>query len=96
MPGARPAQQRATPVHAPENVTLDALRPHDCGIVRGVDAEEALYHRLAALGLRVGKRLRLIRRAPLGGPLHVSLGMTEIMLRPEEARCVRIERETGT
>ena len=80
----------------PGGVTLDALHPDERGTILGVDAGEALYHRLAALGLRVGKRVRLLRRAPLGGPLHISLGMTEIMLRPHEARCVRIAPEADT
>ncbi len=71
------------------------MRPRDCGSIVAVDAGEALYHRLAALGLRVGKSVRLLRRAPFGGPLQVRLGMTEIMLRPEEARCVRVAREAG-
>jgi ferrous iron transport protein A len=79
----------------PERATLDMLATNEPATILGVEAAEALYHRLAALGLRVGKRVRLLRRAPLGGPLHISLGMTEIMLRAEEARCVRVEREAG-
>ena len=95
MPPDRPLP-RASVRQEPERLTLDALRANDRGTILGVDAGEALYHRLAALGLRVGKSVRLLRRAPLGGPLQVRLGMTEIMLRPEEARCVRVAREAGT
>jgi len=78
-----------------QETTLDSFRADDRGTILAVDAEEALYHRLAALGLRVGKRVRLLRRAPFGGPLQISVGMTEIMLRTEEARCVRVARESG-
>jgi ferrous iron transport protein A len=77
----------------PEKITLEALRVEDQGTILSIEAEEALYHRLAALGLRAGKKVRLLRRAPFGGPLQIRVGMTEIMLRAEEARCVRVARE---
>jgi ferrous iron transport protein A len=70
--------------------TLDKLAPGERSTVLGVDAGEALYHRLAALGLRIGEEVQLLRRAPFGGPLQVRLGMTDLMLRVEEARCVRV------
>lgn len=76
-------------------VTLEGLDIEDVGTIVSIDAQEALYHRLAALGLRAGKRLRLLRRAPFGGPLQVRVGMTEVMLRPREARCVRVAREAS-
>jgi ferrous iron transport protein A len=85
--------QRGTVRQEPDRVTLDELGTDDRGTILAVDAAEALYHRLAALGLRVGKSVRLLRRAPFGGPLQISVGMTEIMLRSEEARCVRVARE---
>ena len=78
----------------PEAITLDAFRVEDRGTILSIEAQEALYHRLAALGLRAGKTVRLLRRAPFGGPLQIRVGMTEIMLRPREARCVRVARET--
>ena len=77
----------------PETVLLDAFRVEERGTIVSIEAQESLYHRLAALGLRPGKKLRLLRRAPFGGPLQIRVGMTEVMLRPREARCVRIARE---
>ncbi len=78
-----------------EAITLDAIGVDQRGTIISIDAEEALYHRLAALGLRPGKKLRLLRRAPFGGPLQLRVGMTEVMLRPREARCVRVAPEPG-
>ena len=77
----------------PQAITLDAFRVQECGTIVSIDAEEALYHRLAALGLRPGKKVRLLRRAPFGGPLQLRVGMTEVMLRPGEAQCVRVAPE---
>lgn len=82
----QPSRASAEPLKS----TLDTLLAGSEGTILSVDAGEALYHRLAALGLRVGKRIRLLRRAPFGGPLHVRLGTTEIMLRAGEARCVQV------
>lgn len=89
----QPDKQRLADADDCAPVTLETLQPGDCGSILGIDAGEALYHRLAALGLRIGKRVRLLRRAPFDGPLHIRVGMTEIMLRPDEARCVRVAKE---
>ena len=70
--------------------TLDVLRPGESGIIHALDAGQALYHRLAALGLRAGKTVRLIRRARFGGPFHVRVGTTDLMLRAPDARRVQV------
>ncbi len=77
----------------PKILLLDTFDVEERGTIVSIEAEESLYHRLAALGLRPGKKLRLLRRAPFGGPLQIRVGMTEVMLRPREARCVRVTRE---
>jgi ferrous iron transport protein A len=73
--------------------TLETLRPRQNATILSVEAGEALYHRLAALGLRIGKQVCVLRRAPFGGPIQIRVGMTEIMLRVTEARCVRVVPE---
>ena len=76
------------PVATP--LTLNRLDPGECGIILAVDAGEELDQRLIALGLRVGKSVHLLRRARFGGPLHVRVGTTELMLRIREARCIHL------
>ncbi len=73
--------------------TLNRLGPGECGTILALDTGEELYRRLVALGLRIGIEVRLLRRARFGGPLHVRVGTTELMLRVREARCVRIAPE---
>ncbi len=70
--------------------TLNRLRPGECGTILALDAGEELGQRLVALGLRIGKSVRLLRRARFGGPLHVRVDTTELMLRRREAQCVRL------
>lgn len=72
------------------NTRLSALHAGDSGIICALHAEEDLYHRLAALGFRIGKRIEVIRSACCHGPLHVRIGSTEIMLRLREAQKIDI------
>ncbi|HKI64571.1 MAG TPA: FeoA family protein [Burkholderiales bacterium] len=72
--------------------TLAALRPGDCATILALDAGQALYHRLAALGLRAGKTVRMIRRARFGGPFHIRVGTTDLMLRIPDARRIQVTK----
>ncbi len=60
-------------------------------VISAIEAEESLFHRLSALGFRVGKKLCIMRRANFNGPLHVRLGTTDIILRENEASHIRIQ-----
>ncbi len=71
-------------------LTLNRLDPGECAIILALDAGEELDQRLVALGLRVGNSVRMLRRARFGGPLHVRVGTTELMLRTREACCVQL------
>jgi ferrous iron transport protein A len=71
--------------------TLDSLRNGQDGIVLLLDVSDALRHRLAALGVTVGKTVRVLRRAGWAGPLHLRAGMTEFVLRQNEARQIQLQ-----
>lgn len=75
-------------VHAP---TLDALRPGDTATILALNAGSELQRRLSALGLRVGKHVRLLRRGRFAGPLHIRVGTTDLMLRASDACCIQIQ-----
>jgi len=76
----------------PSLQTLAALTPGDSATILALDAGQALHHRLAALGLRAGKTVRLIRRARFGGPFHVRVGTTDLMLRIPDARRIQVRK----
>lgn len=69
---------------------LSQLKIGQHAVISAIEAEEYLFHRLSALGFRVGKQLSLIRRANFNGPLHVRLGTTDVILRSTEAARIRI------
>ena len=72
-------------------LTLNRLVPGECGTILALDANEELDQRMLALGLRIGNNVRLLRRAIFGGPLHVRVGTTELMMRVREASCIHLK-----
>jgi ferrous iron transport protein A len=70
--------------------TLERLPCGQYAFIKGVDVEGDLRTRLTALGLETGKEVQVLRRASLGGPLHVRVGTTEIILRRNEAASIQI------
>lgn len=72
---------------------LSQLKIGQNATITAIEADEYLFHRLSALGFRVGKPLSIIRRANFNGPLHVRLGTTDVILRDSEATRIRINAE---
>jgi ferrous iron transport protein A len=70
---------------------LSSLTPGETALISNIDADNSLFHRLAALGFRAGKRVELVRCASFNGPLHVRIGSTDIILRRTEASRIQVE-----
>jgi ferrous iron transport protein A len=68
---------------------VDLLPGHSATVER-LSAEPGLRQRLEALGLRPGQSVQMLRRAWWSGPLHVRVGMTELMLRRRDAHGVTL------
>ncbi len=69
---------------------LDQLSAGESATIESVDAPERLRVQMLALGLRVGRRVLVLRRAPMRGPLHLRIGATEVMIRRHDAAGVRV------
>ena len=41
-----------------DNLKLNILKAGESGVIEAIHADESLFHRLTALGFRVGKRIR--------------------------------------
>jgi ferrous iron transport protein A len=83
---------------APRPLTLLDLAPNEEGeILTVLDEGDAadLNLRLGELGFLPGERVRLLARAPFGGPLAIRLGSGTFALRRDEARGVMICRAAG-
>ncbi len=71
-------------------MTLDQLPVGGLALVVALHGEPQLRERLAELGFTRGTRVRLVRRAPLGDPLHVRVRSGAFAVRVDEARCIEI------
>jgi len=69
---------------------LSVLTPGQTGLVRSLHAVEGFAQRLAALGFRIGRPVTVVRCAPMGGPIQVRVGTTDVMLRRAEASRIEV------
>ena len=69
---------------------LSVLALEEDAIIFAVKAEEALHHRLTAMGFRIGKSVRLMRRGAFLGPLHVRVGSTDVIIRRRDALNIEV------
>ena len=72
------------------NLLLAALEPKQSAIVTALDLEFAVRERLAALGVRIGRRLQVVRRVGSAGPMQVRIDHTDLILRRSEAECIGV------
>jgi ferrous iron transport protein A len=72
------------------SINLTDLKSSQVATILALNIDHKMQHRFAALGLRCGQQVHLLRRAWMQGPLHLRVGMTEIMLRRCDARQISI------
>ena len=71
-------------------LALAALEPQQDAVVTALDLEFAVRERLAALGVRIGRRLHVVRRVGSLGPLQVRIDHTDLILRRAEADRIQV------
>jgi ferrous iron transport protein A len=70
--------------------TLEGLHVGESARILALNVEGDLSKRFSALGLRPGNWVRVLRSASLGGPMHLRVGTTELILRRHEARSIAL------
>jgi len=73
------------------NLALSALEPRQHALVTALDLEFAVRERLAALGMRIGRRLQVVRRIGASGPMQVRIDHTDLILRTAEASHIQVQ-----
>lgn len=68
-----------------ESIPLAKLKPGESGIISRLKVDEALYQRLSAMGLRIGRPISVVRQAALAGPIQIRVGFTDLILRRTDA-----------
>lgn len=72
-------------------MTLADLAPGGTATVIGMNLAGPVRNRLMEMGMTIGQRVTLRRKAPLGGPLAVELRGYYLALRLAEARRILVE-----
>ena len=72
---------------------LDSLEAGSVANVTRLSGERSFRRRLMELGLLPGTRLRLVRRADIGGVLVVDVRGCQVTLRRQEAREIEVSSE---
>lgn len=75
--------------------TLATLKPKETGLITHITAPDSLRQRLYDLGLTPGTKIELLKFAPLGDPLEISLRGYKLTLRKNEAAFVFLEDVTN-
>ena len=65
--------------------TLMDLRPSEKGIVAKIDSEGFLRQRIMEMGITEGEEIELVKVAPLGDPVELSLRGYRLSLRKADA-----------
>ena len=72
-------------------MNLNEVKPGNCVKVVSISASGAMKRRMLDMGLIKGSELSVIKVAPLGDPMEVSLKGYNLTLRKEEARHITVE-----
>ena len=75
------------------SIPLINLVPGEAGIIEKIDGpHHIIRQRLLEMGLTSGTRVKLIRFAPLGDPIEISVRGYHLSLRKQEAESVIIKK----
>ncbi|MFM2005670.1 MAG: ferrous iron transport protein [Pseudomonadota bacterium] len=69
---------------------LSLLNEGESALILSIEADEALHHRLQALGFHAGKPVSVVRLGRFQGPLQVRVGMTDVIMRRSDAAKIKI------
>ncbi len=72
-------------------MTLDKLNPGECGIITSVKGQGALRRRLLDMGLIPKTKISVVKLAPLGDPIEITLRGYSLTIRKEDASFIDIK-----
>ena len=71
-------------------MTLDQVTVGSTVTVVDLQFDSEVHKRITAMGVRRGTQIFVIRRAVLNGPLHIRVGTTELAIRQDQAKCIKV------
>ena len=80
-----------------DEVSLNMLRPGERGVINRIHTSaHGIRQRLLEMGLTKGTIVELVRFAPLGDPIEISVRGYRLSLRREEAASILLKKEQGS
>ena len=76
---------------AEKTTSITDLRVDQVARVHRLTGPAGLCQRLGEMGLTAGSPVRVVRTAPFGGPIEISVRNYHLCLRRDEGRCVLVE-----
>ena len=76
-----------------DDLTLNTLKPSEVGIItRITSVSPKIKQRLLEMGLIKGTSIEIVRYAPLGDPIEISIRGYRLSLRKEEAESIIVSK----
>lgn len=75
-------------------MNLASLKPGQQGRITAIGAVGPLRRRLLDMGVLVGESVRVVKVAPLGDPIEVTVKSYHLSLRRQEAQGIAVEVTT--
>ena len=72
-------------------MTLDQLKPGQCGIIKTVGGEGELRRRLLDMGLTPKTRVAVRKVAPMGDPIELFLRSYVLTIRKDDAANIQLD-----
>jgi len=72
-------------------MNLAMLRPGEHGRITAIGTIGPLRRRLMDMGLLVGENIKVVKVAPLGDPIEVTIKSYQLTLRKQEAEGISVE-----
>ena len=72
-------------------MNLATMRPGERGRITAIGAIGPLRRRLMDMGMLVGEGVRVVKIAPLGDPIEVTIKSYQLSLRKKEAEGIAVE-----
>jgi ferrous iron transport protein A len=74
-------------------MNLSMLKPGETGKIQGIRVTGPLKRRLMDMGVLVGEVIKVIKKAPFGDPIEVTIKNYNLSLRQKEAEVIIITTE---
>lgn len=74
-------------------MTLDSINSGEYRKIKNIGGSGALRRRLLDMGLTPRTEIRVVKVAPMGDPIVLSLRGYELTLRKEDAKQIQLENE---